>query len=314
MKKINPFQYTDDNKRYHTFNFHLKQQYGQKVFKVPVDAGFSCPNRDGTCDHTGCSFCSARGSGDMIIRGTLPQQISASFDVMRHKWPDGLGILYFQAYTNTHDTLENLKTLYDPYFEDDRFIALSIATRADCLDEEKIAYFKEKAKQKDLWLEIGLQSIHNNTSTYIHRGHSTQLLIDVVKQLEDSNIKVCLHIINGLPYESAQEMIETAQLVAKLKVDAIKIHMFHVLKHTMEAWRYKQHQYPLLEMEEFADIVIKQLEILPPQMIIQRLSGDGLEKDLIAPLWTLKKINLLNHIDKEMVKRNTYQGRLYEEH
>lgn len=312
MNKLSPFKYSHDNKRYHTFNHYLKSNYGQKVFKIPVDAGFTCPNRDGTVDHTGCSFCSARGSGDMIIRGTLEKQIEEGFKMMRRKWPSGLAMLYFQAYTNTHDTLDNLKLLYDPYFEDDRFVSISIATRADCLDDEKIAYFKEKSKQKDLWLEIGLQSIHESTNEYIHRAHDTSIVFDVIKKCQDANIKVCIHIINGLPYETKEMMLETAQALAKVRVDAIKIHMFHVLKHTMEAYRYKHNPYPLLSMEEFADIVIQQLEILPPKTIIERLSGDGLEKDLIAPMWTLKKINLLNHIDKEMVRKDTYQGINYE--
>lgn len=249
----------------------------------------------------------------MIIRGTLENQIQEGMKVMRNKWPDGLPMLYFQAYTNTHDTLENLKKLYDPYFEDERFVSISIATRADCLDDEKIAYFKEKAKQKDLWFEIGLQSVHESTNVLINRAHPTQLVFDVVKKCHDAGIKVCLHIINGLPYESSDMMMETARQVADSGVEALKIHMFHVLKHTLEAHRYKKDPYPLLSMEEFVEIVIDQLEILPPEMVIERLSGDGLESDLIAPLWTLRKVDLLNHIDKEMVRRATYQGIKYEE-
>lgn len=314
IRKTSPFKYSNDNKRYHTFNYYLKSTYGSKVFKVPIDAGFTCPNRDGTVAIGGCSFCSARGSGDNIYDGQLEEQIADSFEIMRNKWPDGLAMAYFQAYTNTHDSLENLKKLYSPFFEDDRFEAISIATRADALDDEKIRYFKEMALKKDLWIEIGLQTIHQDSIHRINRAHDTAIVTEMVKKLKESNIKVCLHIINGLPYETPQMMLETARHVSQLDVDGLKIHMFHVIENTLEAHRFETKPYPLLSMDEYIDVTINQLEILPPTTIIQRLSGDGVARDLVAPLWTLKKSDLLNGIDKELKRRNTYQGIDYEKH
>lgn len=312
MKTQNTFKYSDDNKRYHTYNYFLKQKYGQKCFRIPLDAGFTCPNRDGARGIMGCSFCSIEGSGDTIIRDTLEAQIEDGFRVMRNKWPDGLAMAYFQAYTNTYDTLENLKKLYDPFFEDDRFIAIIIATRPDCLDMDKINYFKEKSKLKDLYIELGVQTINPDTNYYINRGHDHQIIIDTVNNLKSENIHTTLHIINGLPYEDRDQMIRNAQFIADMNVEGIKIHMFQVLKNTLEGYRYKQKPYPILTKDEFVDIVVEQLRYLPPEMTIMRLTGDPLVDKLIAPEWTIKKIDVLNSIDKEMKRRNIQQGDLYE--
>ena len=313
MKKKHDFKYSDDNKRYHTYNYFLRQKYHQKCFRIPLDAGFTCPNRDGERGIMGCSFCSIAGSGDTIIRGTLQAQIDDGFKVMRNKWPDGLGMAYFQAYTNTYDTLENLKELYDPFFEDDRIIAVIIATRADCLDKEKIEYFKEKAKLKDLYIEIGLQTIHPITNYYINRGHDNQIVTDTVKMLQEANIHTTLHIINGLPNETPQMMLDTAQYCADLKVDGIKIHMFQILKNTLEAYRYKKDPYPLLTQDEFVDITIKQLQLLPQETVIMRLTGDPVVSELVGPKWTTNKISVLNQIDKTMAKYNLQQGDMINE-
>lgn len=311
MKHINTFEYSDDNKRYHTYSYFLKHKYHQKCFRIPLDAGFTCPNRDHTLGIMGCSFCSIEGSGDTIIKDTIPLQIEDGLRVMRAKWPNGQAMAYFQAYTNTYDTLENLKKLYDPFFEDDRFVAVIIATRADCLDDEKIEYFKQKQKLKDVYMEIGLQSIHQSTSQYINRGHNTNVVSDIVKKLQEAHIHTTLHIINGLPYETFEMMIQTAKFCADLNVDGIKIHMYHIVKNTLEAYRYKKSPYPMLTQDEFVDITITQLRLLPPTTVIMRLTGDPLADQVIAPDWTTNKISVLNQIDKTMAKNNFQQGDLY---
>lgn len=311
MKKKHNFKYSADNKRYHTYNYFLRNKYQQKCFRVPIDAGFTCPNRDGERGIMGCSFCSIEGSGDTIIRGTIPQQIDDGFNVMRNKWPDGLAMAYFQAYTNTYDTLENLKTLYEPFFHDDRFVGIIIATRADCLDDDKIDFFIEMSKYKDLYMEIGLQSIHPETNYYINRGHDNQVVTEIIQKLQAAKIHTTLHIINGLPNETPEMMLETAQYCADLKVDGIKIHMFQILKNTLEAYRYQQHPYPLLTQDEFVDITIKQLQLLPPETVVMRLTGDPLPNKLIGPQWTTNKISVLNQIDKTMAKYNYQQGDKY---
>lgn len=310
---MNKFKYSDDNKRYHTYNYFLRHKYHQKCFRIPLDAGFTCPNRDGERGIMGCSFCSIAGSGDLILRDNLEAQIQDGFKVMRNKWPDGLGLAYFQAYTNTYDTLDNLKKLYDPFFYDDRFIAIIIATRADCLDDEKIEYFKAMNQLKDVYIEMGIQSIHPETNYYINRGHDNQIVKEMVNKLKEAKIHTTLHIINGLPNETEEMMIQTAKFCADLKVDGIKIHMFQILKNTLEAYRFKQKPYPILSQDEFVDLTIKQLQLLPPEMVVMRLTGDPLVNQIIEPNWTTNKISVLNQIDKTMAKNNLKQGDYYNE-
>ena len=314
MTKKHLFEYSNDNKRYHTYTYYLKQTYQQKVFRIPLDAGFTCPNRDGHCGYGGCSFCSVDGSGDAIIGNNIEEQIASGFSTMRNKWPDGLALAYFQAYTNTYAPLSVLKELYQPFITDDRFVGLVIATRADCLDDEIIDYLSYLNQTKPVWIEIGLQSVHESTNKYINRGHDTQIVIDVVEKLKKNNLKVCLHIINGLPYETKEMMIETAKFCAKLKVDGIKIHMYHLIKNTLEAYRYSKYAYPILTRDQYVDIVVDQLGYLHKECVIMRLTGDGLIDDLIEPQWTIKKTIVLNEIDKKMKKDNRIQGDTYEKH
>lgn len=309
----NPYPYSLDNKRYQTFNYFSRKTYGDKTYKVGIDAGFTCPNRDGTVAHGGCIFCSAAGSGDMILNSRdLEKQISHSIQIMEDKWPNAKKIAYFQAYSNTHAPLEKLKELYDPFFEDDRFVGIDIATRSDCLDDEKIAYFKEKAQQKDLTIEIGLQSIHQSTGDWMNRGHDLNSVTEATQKLKDAGIRTCIHIINGFPQETPEMMLETARYVAKLNPDMLKIHMLHVIKSSQLGILYHHNPFPLLSREEYVDIVVKQLEMMHPKMVIARLTGDALGDDLLAPEWTRKKTIVLNEIDKKMAKDNTWQGKYYQ--
>lgn len=310
--KNNPFKYSNDNKRYHTYNYHVREKYGDKVFKVCIDAGFTCPNRDGTITTGGCVFCSERGSGDAILQSeNIESQIEHGFELMRSKWPDAKAIAYFQSYTNTHGSLKQLQELYTPFFYDDRFISIDIATRSDCLDKEKIEWFKEMNKIKEVTFEIGLQSIHDHTSIWMNRGHNTENVTEIVKMLKDAGLSVGIHIINGFPNETIDEMLETAKYIADLKPDMLKIHMLHVVKSSPLGIKYDLEPFDLLTLEEYVDLVVRQIELLPPEIVLARLTGDAMFDELLAPIWTRRKTVVLNEIDKLMKKRDTYQGKYY---
>lgn len=306
----NPFPFSDDNKRYHTWNHYLKHRFHTKVAKVPLDAGFTCPNRDGTKGWGGCTFCTAAGSGDTIpSHEDLAVQFEQGLAQMRRKWPGCDAIAYFQAYTNTYAPLERLQECFDPFVERADVCALAIATRADCLSKEAIAYLCRLAEQKEIWVELGLQSIHDATAEAIHRGHGYQDFLTCVQRLSQTPLKICVHLINSLPGEDVPMMIESARTVGSLPIHAVKLHMLHLMKGTQLAQSYAVHPFHLLSMSEYVDLIVAQLEVLPAHIIIQRLTGDGLSRDLLAPLWTQKKVQVLNEIDKTMVRRNTWQGR-----
>ena len=311
----NPFPYSDDNKRYHTWNYYLKHTFQSKVFKVALNANFSCPNRDGTCGVGGCTFCGSLGSGEYA--GNIQEDLMTQFEegraMMLRKWPQGKSIAYFQAYTNTYAKLSVLKQTFDPFVEREDIVAISIATRADCLEDDKIAYLNSLTDKKEIWIELGLQSIHDETAQRVNRGHTYAQFLDCIERLRHTNLKICVHLINSLPYETKEEMVDSAKAIAHLPIHAVKIHMLHIMEGTRMAQEYKQHPFPVLSKEDYIDVVIRQLEVLPSEMIIQRLTGDGVKEQLITPQWTIKKVCVLNDIDKEMVKRNTMQGRCYKE-
>lgn len=305
----NPFPFSNDNKRYYTMNYYFKQKYHTKVAKIPLNAGFTCPNRDGTKGIGGCTFCSSMGSGDSILcfDESLKKQYDEGLLRMQKKWPKCLGFAYFQSYSNTYADLDVLKKIYDPFLENPEIKGICIATRADCLNNEIIQYLN--SSDKEIWLELGLQSIHEETMKRCNRKHSTKLVFDWVDQLKNTNIKSCVHIINGLPYETKEDMLETVKEIAKHQPDGIKIHMLHLIKDTQMAKEYEKNSFHILTLEEYVDIVVDQLELLPQNCIIERLTGDGLAKDLIEPKWTTKKTIVVNEIDKLMVKRNTWQSK-----
>ena len=305
----NPYPYSNDNKRYQTINYYFRNTYHQKVAKIPLNAGFTCPNRDGTKGIGGCTFCSSMGSGDSILcfDDTLQKQYKEGLKRMQNKWPDCIGFAYFQSYSNTYAPLAILKKVYDPFFKDPDIPGVAIATRADCLNDEIIDYLNHQ--DKEVWLELGLQSIHETTMEKCNRKHSTQIVFDWIDRLKSTNIKTCVHIINGLPNESKSDMLETVKQISKHNPDAIKIHMLHLIEGTQMAKEYEEHPFHILTLEEYVDIVVDQLELLPQEMIIERLTGDGIAKDLIKPKWTIKKTIVTNEIDKLMVKRNTWQGK-----
>jgi len=302
------FKYTLDNKRYHTLNYYYKNRYGKKAFKVSLSAGFSCPHKEKT-GH-GCIFCSRLGSGEFAgnKNDDLITQFNKVKEMMENKWPDAYYIGYFQANTNTYADVDTLKEKYELILNQPNVVGLNIATRSDSITKECYDYLEELNKKTDLIIELGLQSMHDKTLKLINRGHDLKNFEQSVKELQKRNIKVVVHIINGLPYETKEDMIETAKYLNKLNIDGIKIHMLHIIKNTDLADLYQKEKFPILTKEEYIDIVINQLEYLKPKIVIHRITGDPKKEDLIEPTWLLKKVSLLNDIDKEIKKRNTYQG------
>lgn len=304
------FKNTLDNKRYYTLNYYYKKKYNSKVFKVSLNGGFTCPNKDGKVGTFGCIFCSKLGSGDFAGNKTkdLITQFNEVKEVMHKKWPNAKYIGYFQANTNTYAPVSELKEKFESIINLDNVVGLNIATRSDAIDDEVLDYLVELNKKTDLTIELGLQSMHNETLRYINRGHDLKSFEECFKKLKDNGIKVVVHIINGLPNETKEMMIETAAYLNKLGIDGIKIHMLHVIKNTKLADIYENEKFHILSKEEYIDIVISQLEVLNENIVINRITGDPVKEDLIEPTWLLKKFCVLNDIDKAMVKRDTYQG------
>ncbi len=306
------FKYSDSNKRYYTLDYFYKHKFNSKVFKVSLNAGFSCPNKDGTKGYGGCIYCSKLGSGDYAGDETEPlvEQFNKVKEIMNHKWPNSKYIAYFQANTNTYAPVEVLKEKYESVMYLDNVIGLNIATRPDAISDECLEYLSELNNKTYLTVELGLQTIHEETSKLINRGHDLKCFDDMVKKLRNRNINVVVHIINGLPYETKEMMLETAKYLSDLDIQGIKIHMLHILKDTALANLYDKEHFHVLAREEYVDIVCSQLELLRDDIVIHRITGDPNPNDLIEPTWLIKKFGVLNEIDKEMVKRDSYQGKL----
>ncbi len=301
------FTKTLDNKRYHTLNYFYQNKFNQKVCKISLNGNFSCPNYQ---NNQGCIFCSLSGSGEFAgdKNKSLEEQFNEIKTKMSKKWPNCLYIAYFQANTNTYAPLDVLKEKYETVLKFPKVVGLSIATRSDAISEECLDYLEELSHKTYLTIELGLQSIHEQTLKLINRGHDLNNFTQMVNKLKQRNINVVVHIINGLPYETKEDMIETVKYLNNLNINGIKIHMLHVLKDTKLAKMYEEKPFHLLTKEEYIDIVCEQLTHLNEDIVIHRLTGDPKKEDLIAPSWLLKKFCVLNDIDKEMKKRNYYQG------
>ena len=297
------FLYSLDNKRYHTLNYFFRNKFGSKVFKVALNAGFTCPNYK----NGGCIYCS-HGSGNNYQEMDLVEQFNLVKIPLERKWPNSKYIAYFQANTNTYAPLTVLKEKYEQVLNIPNVYGLDIATRSDALSEEILDYLSELNKRTFLIVELGLQSMHEDTLKFIRRGHDLKNFEEAVKKLKERNIFVVVHIINGLPYETKEMMIETVKYLNTLGIDGIKIHMLYISTGTPLALIYKDHPFPLLTKEEYIDIVCQQLEYLDPKIVIMRITGDPIKEELIAPTWLVKKFWVLNDIDKEMKKRDIYQG------
>lgn len=307
---MNKFQYSNTNKRYHTLDYFYKKKYGEKIFKVSLNAGFSCPNIDGKVGYGGCIYCSKSGSGEFggKIEDSLKTQFIKGKEMMLKKWPKAKYIAYFQARTNTYAPLEQLKKIYEEVLTFDNVIGLNIGTRPDSITDECLDYLEDINKKTFLTIELGLQTTKEETSKLINRCHTLECFENMVNELRKRNINVVVHIIDGLPYETKEDMINTIKYLNRLDIQGIKIHMLSIIKDTPLEKMYEEKKFHVLTKEEYIDIVINQLEYLRPEIVIHRITGDPDPKELIEPKWLIKKFCVLNDIDKEMVKRDTYQG------
>jgi len=302
-------------KRYNTFSAELKRVFGCKVQRISVDAGFTCPNRDGALDTAGCIFCGGHGSGSYGIRRGLDiaAQLEDGKDVMRRKYRASQFIAYFQAYSNTYGSVEQLRALFSTALAVPEIAGIVIATRPDCLPDEILEYLEELSRHSYLWLEIGLQSIHDKSLLRINRRHDHTCSVAAVERVRERSIRVCAHIILGIPGETREEMLAMAGELNRLGVDGVKLHLLHVMKDTELAEMYLRGEVEVMDRDGYAGLVCDFLELLNPRILIHRLTGDGGRDSLIAPLWSLKKFEILNLIDAEMERRGTRQGSRFQQ-
>jgi len=295
---------------YYRFSDYLKETFGERVYRVPVDAGFSCPNRDGTKGIGGCIYCDNRGSAAPFVRRELSirEQIEGGIERVRKRYKARKFIVYFQAFSNTYEPPEILEKIYAQAVGFDGMVGVAIATRPDCVDKEKLEVVRKTFEGYQVWMEYGLQTIHERTLAWMQRGHGVEAFIRAVETTRDFPFRVCAHIIFGLPGETREMMLETVRFLAKIGIDDLKIHMLHVLKGTRLAKIYEEKPFELITLEEYIPLVCDALEVLPPSVVIQRLTGDAPAENLIAPKWILKKQDTLNGIKEELMRRGTYQG------
>lgn len=300
----------DKNKRYNSLDRYYKEKYGKKVAKISLNANFSCPNKDGTKGYGGCSYCSKLGSGDFAgnINDDIITQYQKIKKIMQNKWPDSLFMPYLQANSNTYGNIEKLKSVYEPLLNEKDIVGISIATRPDCFTEEIYNYLESINKKIPIQIELGLQTIHDKTAKLINRCSSLEEFENAVKRLRKINIEIVVHIINGLPYETKDDMLETIKYINKFDIQGIKFHSLLILKDTKIALDYEKEQFHILTLEEYVDITVTQIELLRDDIIIHRLAADCVLEDLITPQWTRKKLVVMNEIDKLLRKKDTYQG------
>lgn len=287
---------------YLSFNKYLKDKFGQKVYKISLDGGFTCPNRDGKIDTRGCIFCSKGGSGDFAQNRDLSitEQIESGKKIVKKKIKSGKYIAYFQAFTNTYAPVEILRAKYSEAINHPDIVALSIATRPDCLGDDVIELLDEMNKIKPVFVELGLQTIHNDSAKYIRRGYSLEVYNEAVKNLKNIGVNIVVHIILGLPNESEEDMLETVKYVCESGANGIKLQLLHIIAGTDLAKDYEKGLFKTLEFDEYVELIAKCVAIIPKNIVIHRLTGDGAKKDLIAPLWSADKKRVLNAINKAL--------------
>lgn len=287
---------------YLSFNKYLKDKFGQKVYKISLDGGFTCPNRDGKIDTRGCIFCSKGGSGDFAQNRNLSitEQIESGKKIVEKKIKSGKYIAYFQAFTNTYAPVEILRAKYSEAINHPDIVALSIATRPDCLGNDVIELLDEMNKIKPVFVELGLQTIHSDSAKYIRRGYSLEVYNEAVKKLKNIGVNIVVHIILGLPNESEEDMLESVKYVCQSQIDGIKLQLLHIIAGTDLAKDYEKGLFKTLEFDEYVELIAKCVAIIPKNIVIHRLTGDGAKKDLIAPLWSADKKRVLNAINKAL--------------
>lgn len=301
------------DKRYHSLNYHLREIFGEKAAKISLDGGFTCPNRDGSLAINGCAFCSARGSGYFVAAAqeSLAEQFRQGQEIMQKKWPVQKYIAHLQAFTNTYAPVVRLREIYYNLLEQPGAAGIAISTRPDCLPEDVLNLLAEINQHTFLWVELGLQTIHKHSSQLLNMHYDYDDFLRAVNGLRQRNIAICAHIILGLPGEDKKDMLTTAQALSALSIQGIKIHLLHLMKNTPLADIYAREPFALLSQAEYVDLVVDILEILPPQVVIHRLTGDSPRDLIIGPTWSLKKRQVLNAIDGELKSRNSWQGKHY---
>ncbi len=297
------------NKRYNTFSAYLKQKFGVKVYKITIDAGFSCPNRDGTISSGGCIFCDGSGSFSQAHSNLLSveQQVETGIKTLSERFGAEKFMSYFQAYSNTYKPVKELEKIYDSSLKNEKIIGISIGTRPDCVDDDKLKLISSYNQNYETWIEYGLQSIHDKTLSRINRGHDYNCFLKAYERSKEFGLNVCVHVILGL-WETHDEIMQTAQELARLKVDGVKIHMLCAIKNTPLSKMYERGEIDFMSEEDYVKTVCDFLEYLPETTTIHRMAGNGLKKDLIAPRWLGKKFDTLNKIDRELELRGSYQG------
>ena len=302
-----------NGKPYHSFDYMLKERFGEKIYKVALDAGMTCPNRDGTLGSRGCIFCSAGGSGDFAgsRQDSITQQIEKQAASIRQKRGVAKFIAYFQAYTNTYAPVDYLRKIYTEAISHPDIVAISIGTRPDCLDEDILQFLDELNQKKPVWVELGLQTIHETTARYIRRGYPLSCFEQAVSELRKRNLDVIVHTILGLPGESKNDILSTIEYLNHRDIQGIKLQLLHVLKGTDLAEDYLAGKFQVYSMEEYLELVIDCLEHLNPEIVIHRLTGDGPKDLLIAPLWSSAKRTVLNTLHRECKRRHAFQGKQY---
>lgn len=303
----------ENNKRYNTFDGYLKNKFGCKVAKVSLNVGFSCPNRDGTKGKGGCIYCSPMASGDFAGDKTKPirEQFDKISRAMSKKWSSAKFLPYLQAGTNTYAPLCVLKQVYEEVLSIPDIVGISIATRPDCIPDDVLEYLSDISKRTFLTVELGLQSVFDSTGDVINRGTTYEEFLNCFNKLKEKNINVCVHLINGLPYETYDMMMQSAKTVAALKPHSVKLHMLHILKDTYCEKMYNEGLIKTFEKDEYVSLICDQLEVFNPETVISRITGDGARESLIAPLWSVKKFDVINGVDKELVRRDSYQGKKF---
>ena len=303
-------------KPYYSLDAYLKKTFGEKVYKLSLDGGMTCPNRDGTCGDRGCIFCSAGGSGDFAAprQTAVSRQIEQAMAQVKRKMPDGSQgsyIAYFQSYTNTYAPLPYLEALFTEAVSLPEVCALSIGTRPDCLPDETVALLSRLNQEKPVWVELGLQTIHESTARFIRRGYGLPVFEDAFRRLRAAGLTVIVHVILGLPGETREDMLETIRYLAGLKIDGIKLQLLHVLKGTDLDRLYRQGAFQVLELSQYLELVGDCLKLLPPETVIHRLTGDGPKSLLTAPLWSGNKRLVLNSMARYLKENKIYQGQEY---
>ena len=312
QKQTNPYKNSDSNKRYQTFDYYMKRRFGGKCAKISIDAGFSCPNIDGTKSSGGCIFCSG-GSSGAVTEGSICRQYEAGVAAISSKWSVSCFVPYLQAHTNTYAPVERLREVYSEAAALPGAVMLAIATRADCLFDEVIDLLVETSKKIPVLVELGLQSVFDETARLINRGHSFEDFLSGYNRLRAAggDILITVHLINGLPGESCEMMLESARQVAALSPDMVKIHLLHVLRNTPLSRLYERGEYTPMEREAYIDTVVRQMEYFHPDCVIARVTGDAPEKMLVAPEWCRKKVCVANDIDKAQFERDSWQGKRF---